>query len=166
MGLFFNHYSFLIVSVGLALIAGLILLTNKPKWNDYLAFGVIISGLIVAWIILHPRQTPLMDDAKQVTQIIGAGTPVLLEFQSPYCIACTQIKPAVDELEQELANEITIGKQIFIIRLNIQDDVGLELAPVYGFEFTPTFIFFDALGNELWRTVGTFDPQKVRDSLK
>lgn len=55
---------------------------------------------------------------------------------------------------------------IHIIRLNIQQTVGRELAPVYGFEFTPTFIFFDAQGNEVWRQVGEFDPQKVRDSLK
>ena len=42
----------------------------------------------------------------------------------------------------------------------------MELAPVYGFQYTPTFIFFDAQGKEVWRTVGSFDPQKVRDSLK
>jgi thioredoxin-related protein len=44
--------------------------------------------------------------------------------------------------------------------------VGRELGLVYGFEFTPTFIFFDAQGNEVWRMVGQFDPQKVRDALK
>jgi thioredoxin-related protein len=76
------------------------------------------------------------------------------------------MKPAVDALEQEINNQISIGKKLRIIRLNIQETVGMELAPVYGFEFTPTFIFFDAQGKELWRTVGTFDPQKVRDSLK
>lgn len=63
-------------------------------------------------------------------------------------------------------NSITIGKPLHIIRLNVQEPVGRELAPVYGFEFTPTFVFFDAQGNELWRTVGSFDPQRVRDSLK
>jgi thioredoxin-related protein len=41
----------------------------------------------------------------------------------------------------------------------------MELSPVYGFEFTPTFIYFDAAGNEIWRTVGDFTPQLVRDSL-
>jgi thioredoxin-related protein len=41
----------------------------------------------------------------------------------------------------------------------------MELSPVYGFEFTPTFIYFDADGNEIWRMVGEFDPQRVRDSL-
>lgn len=60
------------------------LLANKPKINDYLAFGVIVASLVTAWVILHPRQTPLMDDAKAVQALIGAGTPVLLEFQSPF----------------------------------------------------------------------------------
>lgn len=41
----------------------------------------------------------------------------------------------------------------------------MELSPVYGFEFTPTFIYFDADGNEIWRMVGDFNPQQVRDSL-
>ena len=42
----------------------------------------------------------------------------------------------------------------------------MELAPVYDFNFTPTFIFFDAQGNEVWRMIGDFNPQKVRDSLQ
>jgi thioredoxin-related protein len=66
----------------------------------------------------------------------------------------------VDELENELGDEITF------IRLNIQEEVGRELAPVYGFEFTPTFIYFDANGEELWREVGGLDTQRVRESLE
>ena len=65
----------------------------------------------------------------------------------------------MDGLETEL------GTQLHILRLNVQDPVGRELAPVYNFEYTPTYIFFDARGNELWRTVGEIDPQRVRDSL-
>ena len=84
MNLLIREYSFIVIAVGLAIAAGLMLLTNKPKLNDYLAFGVIVAGLVTAWVILHPRQTPLMDDAKVVRAMIGAGTPVLLEFQSPY----------------------------------------------------------------------------------
>ncbi len=160
MGTFFNYYSFLIVSIGLATVAGLVLLTNKPKLKDYIAFGVIAASLVMAWVILHPRETELMADAQAVRDMIGKGTPVLLEFQSPYCISCTQVKPEVDKLEAEL------GDRIHIIRLNIQDNVAQELAPVYQFEFTPTFIFFDAQGNEQWRLIGSFDAQKVRDSLQ
>ncbi len=166
MSLLFREYSFVLISLGLIVAAGFILLSNKPGFNDFLAFGVIVSGLISAWVILHPVQTPLMDDAKSVQSLIGSGTPVLLEFQSPFCLSCTEIKPILDELEQELNNQVSIGVPIHIIRLNVQESVGMELASVYNFDFTPTFIFFDTQGNEVWRMVGEFDPQKVRDSLK
>jgi hypothetical protein len=55
---------------------------------------------------------------------------------------------------------------LMIIRLNIQEEVGRELASVYGFQFTPTFIYFDAGGIELWRQVGDLDTQLVLESLK
>ena len=84
MILLFREYSFPIIAAALIIAAGFMLLTNKPKLNEYLAFGVIVIGLITSWVILHPRQTPLMDDAKAVRAMIGAGTPVLLEFQSPF----------------------------------------------------------------------------------
>ena len=84
MILFIREYSFLFVGLGLAIAAGFMLLANKPKWNDFLAFAVIIGALVTSWFVLHPVQTPLMDDAKKVQSLIGAGTPVLLEFQSPY----------------------------------------------------------------------------------
>ena len=69
------------------------------------------------------------------------------------------MKPVVDGLEQEFSG------QLLIIRLNIQETVGRELAPVYGFEYTPTFILFDAQGNELWREVGGLDVERVRESV-
>jgi K+-transporting ATPase A subunit len=84
MGLVVNQYSFLLIAAALTMVAGLVLLSNRPKWNDYLAFGVIAISLIIAWIILHPRQTSLMKDAQTVKEMIGKGKPVLLEFQSPY----------------------------------------------------------------------------------
>ena len=155
----FNHYSFIWIALGLTIVAGLVLLTNKPKLRDYLSFGVIVAGLFVSWLILHPHQTTLMNDARAVQAMLGNGTPVLLEFQSPYCIDCTAEKPIVDGLENEL------GQKLHLIRINIQDQLGHELAPVYDFEYTPTYIFFDAHGNELWRTIGEIDPQKVRDSV-
>lgn len=80
----YNHYSFLWIALGLTTVAGLVLLTNKPKLKDFISFGVIVAGLLFAWLILHPHQTPLMSDAKAVEALIGGGKPVLLEFQSPY----------------------------------------------------------------------------------
>jgi thioredoxin-related protein len=59
-----------------------------------------------------------------------------------------------------------LGDRLLIIRLNIQEEVGHELASAYAFEFTPTFIYFDSSGTERWRQVGIFEPQLVRESLK
>jgi thiol-disulfide isomerase/thioredoxin len=155
----YNYYSFIWIALGLTIVAGLVLLTNKPKFRDYLSFSVIVAGLLVSWWVLHPHQTQLMQDAKAVQAMIGDGTPVLLEFQSPYCIDCTVERPIVDGLEGEL------GQKLYVIRINIQGQIGRELAPVYNFQYTPTFIFFDGHGNELWRSIGEIDPQHVRDSV-
>ena len=84
MGEIFGLYSFIFIAAGFAFVSAVILLSNKPKWSDYLAFGVIVFGLVIVWTVLHPRQTLLMDDAKEVQAMIGTGKPVLLEFQSPY----------------------------------------------------------------------------------
>lgn len=70
------------------------------------------------------------------------------------------MKPVVDRLEKELGNKINI------IRINIQESTGRELAQNYAFQYTPTFIFFNANGMELWREVGSLDVQRVRDSLR
>jgi hypothetical protein len=79
-----NQYSALWIAGALVLLVILVIFRHKPTLNDYIALGVVIAGLIVAWITIHPRQTPLMGDAKMVQEMIGEGKPVLLEFQSPY----------------------------------------------------------------------------------
>ena len=155
----YNHYSFLWIALGLTIVAGLVLLTNRPKLREFISFGVIVAGLFVSWLILHPHPTALMSDAKVMQAMIGAGKPVLLEFQSPYCIDCTVEKPIVDGLEKEF------DQKLHVIRINIQDQIGRELGPVYDFEYTPTYIYFDANGAERWRTIGEIDPQRVRDSI-
>ncbi len=65
----------------------------------------------------------------------------------------------MDGIQQEM------GDKLLIIHANVQEQTGRELAAIYNFEYTPTFIFFDAKGNELWRTIGEIDPQRVRTSV-
>lgn len=84
MSMFVMQNFWLLIPAALTIIAALVLLTRGPKWNDYLAFAIIVTGLASAWFTLHPRQTPLLEDAGNVQAMIGAGQPVLLEFQSPY----------------------------------------------------------------------------------
>ncbi len=161
MGQILNQYSALWLAAALVVVITVALVRHhRPTLRDFLAVGILAAGLFIAWLSLHPTQTPLMEDAQKVQAMIGQGQPVLLEFQSPYCLACTQMKPVVDRLEQELQ-----GRVLFI-RLNVQEEAGRELAALYGFQYTPTFIYLDAQGNEVWREVGRLNVQRVRDSLE
>jgi thioredoxin-related protein len=69
------------------------------------------------------------------------------------------VRPVVDAVEREF------GERLEVIRLNVQDPAGRELAQAYGFEFTPTFILFDSAGGEIWRSVYLLDPGRIRDHL-
>ncbi len=65
----------------------------------------------------------------------------------------------MDGIEQEM------GDKLLVLHVNVQEQAGRELASIYDLEYTPTFIFFNAKGNEVWRTIGEIDPQRVRTSL-
>lgn len=60
--------------------------------------------------------------------------------------------PIVDGLEK------TYGKEFTIVRVDIDTARGKELAREHGFIGQPTFIFFDASGQEVRRLMG---PQAV-----
>jgi hypothetical protein len=80
----FNQFSAVWIAALLLVIIGIVLLRRKPKWPQWIAFGAVVLGLIVAWILLHPQQTAQGLSADQVQATIGQGTPVLLELKSPY----------------------------------------------------------------------------------
>lgn len=70
------------------------------------------------------------------------------------------LAPVVDRIEEEFQDRLVV------IRVNIQEKVGMQLAPVYAFEYTPTFIFFDETGVERWRSVGSFDEDQIRREMQ
>lgn len=52
-----------------------------------------------------------------------------------------------------------------VVSVDVQSALGHELVREYG-SFTPTFVFYNGQGNELWRSVGTLDADKVRQALE
>lgn len=65
----------------------------------------------------------------------------------------------MDGVEREFRGKLKV------IRVNIQDPKGRELAEQYDFQYTPTFVFFDDKGKEVWRTVGILDVGKIRQTV-
>jgi thioredoxin-related protein len=70
------------------------------------------------------------------------------------------MKPIVDGIEKQDKGRLVV------IRLDIQSTTGRALAPLYDFQYTPTFIFFDSNGKELWRSMGQLDPSKINATIK
>jgi thioredoxin-related protein len=74
-------------------------------------------------------------------------------------MACAAAAPIVDGLEQEFE------ERLVVIRVDIQSQTGSQLTSQFGSRVSPTFIFFDAAGKEIWRSFGSIDAEQVRNDL-
>ena len=68
-------------------------------------------------------------------------------------------KPIVDGLEEEFRGGLTV------IRINVQEAGMQPLLERYNFRFTPTFILFDSEGREVFRSVGSINPEDLHRAL-
>ena len=57
------------------------------------------------------------------------------------------------------------AEAIDVLLLNIHDAVGSEMAARLDFQFSPTYLVFDAAGAEVWRSNSTPDAATVRAAL-
>jgi hypothetical protein len=78
-----NQYSLLWGAAILLAILAIILFRDGAKNLDYVILAGAAIIIAVIWLIARPKATPL-DGISSTQSQIGAGTPVLLEFQSPY----------------------------------------------------------------------------------
>ena len=83
MNTFINQLSFVIVALLIFCICAFVLLRDGPKRRDFFILAGLAIGMAAIWYIVRPTATPEIS-AEEVRVQIGAGTPVLLEFQSPY----------------------------------------------------------------------------------
>jgi hypothetical protein len=68
-------------------------------------------------------------------------------------------EPIVNGIQEEYKDELVVMK------INVQTDVGKEIGMRYGFEFTPSFLLFNADGEILLQTIGLMDTDQIRTAL-
>jgi len=156
---FVNQFSFLILSGIVLLVLGWIVLRSRLSDMRWLALGALVVGLIVSFWIFNPGPGSTFDPAELRPGVERSG-PTLLEFESPYCLGCMAAQPAVDQVKREY------GSELQVLQVNVLDPAAEPLLAEYGFQYTPTFIFIDPTGTELWRSVGALDPQRVALALE
>ncbi|SEL31933.1 thioredoxin [Colwellia chukchiensis] len=75
----------------------------------------------------------LTDDSFD-TDVIKASGPVLVDFWAEWCGPCKMIAPLLNDVAEEYAGKVTIGK------LNI--DQNANTPPKYGIRGIPTLLLF------------------------
>ena len=78
--------------------------------------------------------TKTITDANFAVDVLQAEGPVLVDFWAEWCPPCKAIGPALEEISDELAGQVTIGK------LNI--DEHPDAPAQFGVRNIPTLILF------------------------
>jgi thiol-disulfide isomerase/thioredoxin len=150
-----NQHSFLILALGtLAILAALAISRTARSRRINISLVIVLAFFLTGYLLLNPGTGSSLN-SDQITATVGNGTPVLLEFQSPYCVACMAAKPIVDRIEQMYTH------RLIVIRLNVQDPASKTIMARYAFQYTPTFILFNAQGREILRRVGAIDADEI-----
>lgn len=80
---FVNQHSFSLIAAASFIVLSILLLRDGLQTYDALVLLALAGGLLLAYQLLKPGTDSSLAAADVQAQI-GAGDPVLLEFQSPY----------------------------------------------------------------------------------
>lgn len=89
-------------------------------------------------------------------QVLKSDTPVLVDFWAEWCGPCKQIGPALEQISEELADQVTVAK------INIEDS---PMTPSrLGVKGIPTLMLFKD-GHMAAMKVGAMPKQKIVEWL-
>lgn len=90
------------------------------------------------------------------TEVLNSDKPVLVDFWAVWCGPCQMVGPVVEEIAEEYANKIKVGK------VNVDEEP--ELAAAFGIESIPTLMVFKN-GKAINMAVGYRDRAQIIEML-
>ena len=73
-------------------------------------------------------------DANFENEVLNASEPVLVDFWAEWCMPCKALGPTIDELANEYAGKVKVGK--------VDTDANQSLSAQYGISAIPTVLLF------------------------
>ena len=101
--------------------------------------------------------TKTVTDQSFATDVLGADTPVLVDFWAEWCGPCKMIAPALEEISNELGEKVTIAK------INI--DENPDTPGRYGVRGIPTMLLFKG-GQPIAQKVGAAPRGQIQQGLE
>lgn len=159
----FNQYS----SIALALVGGLVLIgvmwrLRRPGRLVLRIAVVAVYCAVVASLILSlsfPYGSGEVENIATVETALVNGKPTFIMLYSHFCLGCIAALPQVRQLEDDLPADLDL---LFI---DIHTEVGTLTRERMAFEYSPTYILFDANGTEVLRTQTTPDADTILSAL-
>lgn len=125
--------------------------------EDGLTLGVILA-LIIGYIVLRTPGDRFGSMAELEAQLAD-GRPTVIEFYSNTCSICLASKPKVDQLERDIAD------QADLLRLNVKDSPGDQLAYRWQVTGVPTFFVLDGEGEMIYRKAGAPNSEEIKSTV-
>jgi thioredoxin 1 len=105
---------------------------------------------------MPPSNIVTLTQESFTNEVLQSPTPVLVDFWAEWCGPCKMIAPVLNELADEYAGRVKIGK------VNIDDHQGL--AAEYGVRAIPTLLLFHK-GQVTEQLVGARSKRDLKASL-
>ena len=90
-------------------------------------------------------------------EVMNSDQPVLLDFWAPWCGPCRMVGPTVEQVAEETAGKVKVGK------VNVDEEQ--ELAQTFGVSSIPTLVVMNN-GEMVQSAVGLKSKQGILDMLK
>ena len=74
--------------------------------------------------------TKTVTDASFQSDVLESSKPVLVDFWAEWCGPCKMIAPALEEISDELADQVTIAKMDIMANPDIPGQVGVQSIPL------------------------------------